>query len=189
MYRYIYIICLKNPAAFNDDFWCRFISLWITLASLLLQGAFQFLADYQTMPFYMCAGIKPVQSLKKSSTMTGVVEIASAIIILAVSLKIYIHKKKLTVQGTTDVNEIEKHSLTGLASIFFVICFLGSLATMLVILNKSKPEDLSKFPYFVMCYYRSLISPTMFIIFLVLVCVFNNKYLQIVLDEFGALKN
>jgi hypothetical protein len=137
----------------------------------------------------MCTGIKPDQNLKKSSTMTGVVEIASAIIILAVSLKIYIHKKKLTVQGTTDVNEIEKHSLTGLASIFFAICFLSSLASMLVILNKSKPEDLSKFPYFVMCYYRSLISPTVFIIFLVLMCVFDKKYLQALSDEFGALKN
>jgi L-cystine uptake protein TcyP (sodium:dicarboxylate symporter family) len=137
----------------------------------------------------MCAGIKPDQNPKTSSSLTGVVEIFSAIIIIALHLKINIHKKKLTVQGATDVNEIEKHSLTSLASIFFAICYLGCLATMLVILNNQKPEDLSKFPYFVMCYYRSLLSPTMCIILLVLLCVFNKKYLQAVLDEFGDLKN
>jgi hypothetical protein len=27
--RYVYIFWLKNPAAFNDEFWSRFIFIWI----------------------------------------------------------------------------------------------------------------------------------------------------------------
>ena len=42
--RYMYIFCLKNPAAFKDDFWCRVAVAWIKAFSFLITGGWYFLA-------------------------------------------------------------------------------------------------------------------------------------------------
>ena len=44
MTRCIYIFYLKNPAAFNDDFWYRFLSIWIRGCSLFVCGVWYYLA-------------------------------------------------------------------------------------------------------------------------------------------------
>ena len=36
--RFAYIFWLKNPAAFHDDFWCFFLSIWINAFGLVCQG-------------------------------------------------------------------------------------------------------------------------------------------------------
>ena len=43
--RYVYIFHLKNPAAFDDNFWAFFLNLWVTLAGLLFKGSVHFTAD------------------------------------------------------------------------------------------------------------------------------------------------
>ena len=36
--KYVLVFKLKNPGAVNDDFWCRFINVWVCSASLLYDG-------------------------------------------------------------------------------------------------------------------------------------------------------
>ena len=54
--RYMYIFHLKNPAAFNDDFWYLFIKIWVNGFSVLVQFAWQFRAPRQPLGFYICSG-------------------------------------------------------------------------------------------------------------------------------------
>ena len=42
--RCIYIFDLKNPAAFYDDFWYRFLSIWIRGCSVFVSGVWYYLA-------------------------------------------------------------------------------------------------------------------------------------------------
>ena len=53
--RYVYIFKLKNPAAFRDDFWCLFVSVWIHLFDFILMATFNTLANYQSLPNFICA--------------------------------------------------------------------------------------------------------------------------------------
>jgi hypothetical protein len=34
--RYVFIFRLKNPASFDDEFWCCFITVWIYAASVTM---------------------------------------------------------------------------------------------------------------------------------------------------------
>jgi hypothetical protein len=49
---------LKNPSIFQDDFWCRFVMIWISVVAAMLNGAFLFLKGQNLpMAYFMCTGI------------------------------------------------------------------------------------------------------------------------------------
>jgi hypothetical protein len=62
--RYAYIFWLKNPTAFEDDFWSTFIVIWIHAVSILTQVAWHCLVTYQPLEFYVCTGQDPQEMLQ-----------------------------------------------------------------------------------------------------------------------------
>ena len=62
--RYFYIFRLKNPAAFNDDFWSWFFNLWIKSFALLSQASWHLLVERQPMSYYVCTGQDPTETMK-----------------------------------------------------------------------------------------------------------------------------
>ena len=92
---YAYIFWLKNPAAFNDDFWCKFISLWIYCSSHLIIGTLHILVEFETQACFICIGkISSTNSLE-SMTMRGIgyIVIASGLIQFILRLRISNYKK------------------------------------------------------------------------------------------------
>ncbi len=63
--RYIFIFCLKNPAAFKNEFWNVFLRSWITAASLISNFSWTFVAERLTINFYICSGLDPTKDIKK----------------------------------------------------------------------------------------------------------------------------
>jgi hypothetical protein len=59
IFRYIFIFWLKNPAAFNDDFWSVFVNLWIFLFAWLSQIAVIFGPGRPYRNYYICTGRDP----------------------------------------------------------------------------------------------------------------------------------
>ena len=59
--RYICIFKLKNPAAFWDHFWCRFINLWIVAFSLIVEVLNIMLTENQRISnlLHICLGEEP----------------------------------------------------------------------------------------------------------------------------------
>jgi hypothetical protein len=55
--RYILIFWLKNPASVNNEFWSRFLNLWIPGFCFLLDSVRYFLPGKQSFSYYTCAGI------------------------------------------------------------------------------------------------------------------------------------
>jgi formate/nitrite transporter FocA (FNT family) len=60
--KYIYIFWLKNPAAFNDDFWSKFIIIWTHIAAIVSSGVYHFLTNNQPLEFYVCTGQDPTET-------------------------------------------------------------------------------------------------------------------------------
>ena len=143
----------------------------------------------------MCSGEDPNLGFKNPAKMYGILEITSAIINISVFLKIYFYKKEANINPQIHfakiliLDEFEQYSLTTGANNFFGICYLSFHTVIVIILNNTKPEDLNKFPYYLMSYYRSLISPTLCAGFLILMCMLNKKYLKAVVDEIKTLKH
>ena len=64
MTRYAFIFWLKNPVAFNDEFWSLFLWLWIHGMAILFQGSAYFLATYPPVQVFICAGTDPTGTEK-----------------------------------------------------------------------------------------------------------------------------
>jgi hypothetical protein len=57
--RYLYIFHLKNIAAFKDDFWYRFVCLWVVGFSLILQFVNTSMPGQKPLGYNVCCGQFP----------------------------------------------------------------------------------------------------------------------------------
>jgi len=56
--RCIYLTYLKNPAIFQDDFWCRFLFIWTLMAATIWNGTLIFRKGPKLpISYFMCTGI------------------------------------------------------------------------------------------------------------------------------------
>jgi hypothetical protein len=93
MTRYLFIFWLKNPAAFQDDFWNVFVKLWINGASLIFNGVWFLKAERQIINYYVCSGIDPREDFKKPVNIYSVTEISSLVLNIAIYIRIKIYKR------------------------------------------------------------------------------------------------
>jgi len=63
--RYLFIFWLKNPAAFQNEFWNVFLKRWIIAAGLISNFSWTFVAERLTINFYICSGLDPTENFKK----------------------------------------------------------------------------------------------------------------------------
>ena len=54
--KYMFIIWLKNPAGFNDEFWAFFAWMWIQGYSYFVEITIYLLGSNQPVTFYICCG-------------------------------------------------------------------------------------------------------------------------------------
>ena len=92
--RYTFIFWLKNPGAFNDDFWHRFVSLWTIMAGSLFQYVIASLPNRKLIGVDVCMGL-PTNNDINSPTVNIGAEIPSLILQLFIFVHITIHQRKL----------------------------------------------------------------------------------------------
>ena len=54
--KYVLIFHVKNPAAFQDDFWSRFATIWIVIFSFVTQLVSDMIPSKNTLYFYIWTG-------------------------------------------------------------------------------------------------------------------------------------
>ena len=120
--RYAFIFWSKNPGAFNDDFWHKFVSLWTIIAGSLFQYMIASLPNTKLIGVDICMGLPPNQDLESSTINIGI-EIPSLILQLFIFTRITMHQRKLKnkPQPTNNLKsnhlaEIEKSSLLTFSS-------------------------------------------------------------------------
>ena len=185
IFRFFYIFKLKNPAAFNDDFWCLFVSIWIYITSCIYITTLNTLSNHQIMANFICTGQIKGLSLKITGKGIQLLTFASAILHATIHLKIYFHKRKFRIGTESEqmspkamlLKELEKHSLTSIATDVFGICLFVTNVLAQNKLATLTPENLQYFPNYAFLYYADLISPSFGVIFFVLL-LFKKKSLR-----------
>jgi hypothetical protein len=181
--RYMYIFVLKNPAAFHDDFWYRFINIWIKSFSLIFQGAWHILAVRQPIGFYICCGRDPSSDNPKSTKVYEGIEIFSLLLHIFAYIRIKRYKQKGSVapepgntfQKGLILVEIESNTLATLAINSFNILALCMTTFSVIVVNRLDPKTLNEYPYHFFVYLSFLISPTVFCCVSVFQLFFLNK--------------
>ena len=172
--RYIFIFCLKNPAAFADDFWCCFVSIWIYTVSLLALFSWNFLVKFETMGYDICAGTNPeIKSLKKPfpTKIFGVLGVSSSLVNVCIHFKIHFHKAKTVFVHDNLTNsirtylggELEKHSMFTFA---FNVCGILIIVTIILALGQVEKigiKDIVLYPNYLLIFYINLVGPALFI--------------------------
>jgi hypothetical protein len=168
--RYIFIFWLKNPAAFNDEFWSVFINLWTFFGTALLQFVQTSLPGKDFPDIWICSGENPNLDLTpsyKSVFLNNFIKIFSLFIHIVISIKIKHYKWK------TDPNEVARNPKSKLFWIFSlktdsVIDVTESivpfgLVGLAMLLNaprgKQNLEMLNQYPECLTEYFYTLIRP------------------------------
>ena len=156
--RYISIFWLKNPAGINDDFWIVFINLFIKMLGAITMFAWHFLAPRQPLGYYICSGQNPIEDYKKPIKFYAVAEIFTLILQITVNLKINLFKKKVTlVEG--NIRHKNQKSITSRKIDYAVNIYIFITLLNILKLTPTRPEDLHKYPNYLLLYYRSLAMP------------------------------
>jgi hypothetical protein len=200
--RFIFIFWLKNPAAFHDDFWCHFISLWIFGFSSIWCFSWHYLLQVQSSGFYICTGWQvSKESLSSPGMGIGSLLIMSVVLNIFVYLKIYSYKQKPTgltlsrscVAKSVVLKEIEEQSLSSFAAILF-----GILMTALSFANSLKLNNViilnfNTYPNYFFAYFRSFVTPALTLILVMILFIGKRTYRHSMSTElneqFQLLKN
>ena len=197
IFRFVYIFKLKNPAAFRDDFWCLFVSLWIYITSFLFITTLNTLANHQIMPNFICSGQITGISLKTTGKGIILLTFASAFLHSATHLKIYFHKQKFRIGTESEqmsrkamlLKEIEKHSLSTFASDVSGVCLFVTNVVCQYMLSTVKAEHLNVFPNYAYLYYADLISPCFGVIFVVIFLFKKETLRKNLIENIKNLQN
>ena len=110
--KYAFIFCLKNPAAFNNEFWCQIILIWVHIFSLLFRGIEDWISPKTSINYYICIGKKP--QLTGQPNFNGIIELFTIVVHIFVFTRIYLFKrngnerKNMTVNKIFTVKDVEK---------------------------------------------------------------------------------
>ena len=196
-FRYAFIFWLKNPAAFSDDFWCWFISLWINGFSVLVQFVWQFTAPRQPLGFYVCSGIDLTEEFKKPLKIYGSLELFSLLLNVVIYLRIRHFKKKLVTmvqpaiesdsRKKTTLTDVDKSSLASRVTTFYTVtcCFLLVLNQALV--NMVDPAKINLFPFTFYVYYIFFLSP--FLTSILALIIYYMRHSDLRLAVLGEIKD
>jgi hypothetical protein len=198
--RYIFIFWLKNPAAFNDEFWFVFVNLWIAGLSFITQFLRGSIPGSQLLEYSICSGEDPSTILSSPPFMRGIFELLSLIIHIYAHLRIIIHKRKEAATIGPSIfakffknmilQDLEKQSLTCFA-INFACSLLLALGTVSIVLIKIRScMDLKDNLNSILIVYSYLIHPNLSAVCLIAMYLLRNKLIfPFILREIKDLTN
>ena len=182
--RYIFIFWLKNPAGFHDRFWFLFITIWIKSTSRISQTIWYFLEERTPFGIFLCTGKDPTETMKHPLQSYNLQEWFSLILHIGIHLKIHMYKKKFPASPVPKPNfrrALKDIQLTNF-DINLVAVLIVSLSTLIINkLSNAHPEDLSKYSFKYLVYFRSLAFAGLGIGVVCSMCFLRHEGLQTLL--------
>ena len=192
--RYLFIFWLKNPAAFQSEFWITFFNIWSKGSSLIFNGIWCMLAEHQMVNYYVCSGVNPTEDFKKPLKQYASIEIASVIINLFVYARIKFFKLRdknrhqITNQYLKKDNKIDvdQHSIASFATNLFILFGMCFLMYSVAKNNKIKPEEMQN--YQTVLHIQHLVIPCVYyLIFAANYFSGNEPLRRLIFNEIGVL--
>jgi hypothetical protein len=201
--RYACIFWLKNPSAFNDEFWCQFINRWVNIFSFWPQFVFVYLPGRQRIGYYICAGRDPAEdyALPTKSNITHYIIVCSSLAIhILVSLRIFFYKNKIKnniddiscIQKNTILKTLEKQSITDFVTVTtgFISAFI--FAYVFFKYSQIEPKNFNQYPYYLFVYWVQLFNAPITTIFLLILYYIKKKSMRTIMirevNEFLKLR-
>ena len=161
--RYAFIFWLKNPAAFNDEFWCQLITFWIYGFAFITCFSWHFAQPFQTNLFYICCGLNSISVFDRQPKIFGALEILSFLLNITIYLRIKMYKRKPDISPQTrsilvkklTLTEIEKESLYNFLNTSLRVSFLIVSTFFGIKTNSIHPKDFNVYPNYLYAYSRS----------------------------------
>ena len=184
--RYLFIFWLKNPAAFNSDFWILFLNIWIRGASLIFNGVWSIKSEHQMISFYVCSGIDPTEDFKVPLKLYAGIELGSIVINVFVWIKVQMYKRRSTKTNVTDrrhlnwkkvfLTEFHYESVANFTTSLANLLIIFFLALSVVYLSSVKPNEMQY--YQKALYLQYLVAPCFASILFVAVYYLRHKLLR-----------
>lgn len=165
--RYVYIFVLKNPASFNDTFWCCFLTLWIYTCSIIVMTVVHILTGCHTMGFFICNGQVTDKLEKLLSDVVAVIVVVSFVLHMVIHLNIWYFKYKGTVHPDSNplankplyLKDLQTSALTNFTSYVSTIVVFFAMIGCIHHLDNIDMRDLNSFPNYICAYYINLLAP------------------------------
>ena len=185
--RYACIFWLRNPAAFNDDFWSRFINIWVLKISYSSQFVFVYLPGQHPMSYYICVGENPKADLKqplKFNISFYILLIICIVTHILMSLRIFIYKHQIKnkidsqifLQKYASLNNSQ--SFFGSSTITFSLVALAAFGILFSKIVHLDPQELNDFPNYLFVYWMHLVNAPLTCILLLLLCYARNEFMR-----------
>jgi hypothetical protein len=186
MSRYLFIFWLKNPAAFNGDFWCQFINIWILIVSVLPQAIMYFLSGSSPLMFCICSGTKPTFDLKNPPPINFPILLLGLFCVMSYLVlggRILLFKNKLSAEKTCTsknsfLKSLETQSLSDFTSSTLEIIGAGSAALLYFKIKDVTPEQLNFYPNYMFIYLIHLVNGPLTCIVVIALCYSRNKAMR-----------
>ena len=189
--RYISIFWLKNPAAFQDEFWSFFINIWVVAGSWLAHFVFELFLRCENMHVNICTGFERSENnscFKHSQyiNLNMVFAYTSISIHAIIYIRIQIYKLgTCTVYQVFSqskqfwVNYLEEHSLLDLTTNFLtaivtVTAMFAPQIIRLIFLN-----DFYTQPHYLNEYFYTMIRPPTTVFLLTVIYYLRNRRMTI----------
>jgi hypothetical protein len=180
--RYVSIFILKNPLGYYEDFWSRFICLWVTLAATLSQSTVDLLPGKPPINYVVCTGKNPALDTNKETKVirnyvmiSGCLLVSIVYIFVQIKIKLYELKRKPV---ASNVGGQEKKPLTDFLIIVIYIIFI-TLHVILVLNSQTLVNTkLDVFPNYIYLYYIQLCFSPNFNIMLTALYFARNRQLR-----------
>ena len=186
--RYVFIFWLKNPAAFNDDFWCVFANVWVVLFSFVSQFPRVMAPGRQLVEVDLCSGQDPTTNSSLPGFGHSYVAILGVVLHVYVYVRIGLYKlKKKNVIGPLSrsrhlknllLADLEKNSIVSFAgSVLFTLVFASNVG----LVGSSPFRSCSDFllsPKIYFLYYIYLVHPNLSLLIILTVHYHKNELLK-----------
>jgi hypothetical protein len=190
--RYACIFWLKNPSAFNDEFWCHFINCWVNIFSFWPHFVFVFLPGREPMSYYVCVGRDPAEDDKlptKLNITHYIVGYSSLAIHILMSLRIFWYKNKLKrsvgIAGLDQkklfLKTFEKNSLSNFTTLTCSLILTIAFGFLFLKYTQTEPQNFNKFPDYVLVYWIQLINAPLMINLLIILSYIKSKTMRTVM--------
>ena len=185
--RYVFIFWLKNPAAFNDEFWFIFINIWTLVFSFLTQFTRALVPGSQLLEYSICSGEDPSNALSQPPFLRGYIELPSIVFQVFAFLRISWHKhiqakkigpliQPLAIKNAI-LHEFEGRSLTSLTFNVFCVLLLVLAPVLSNSLTVTGCKDLLDNYKSVVLVYSYLILPNLITLLLGIFFFMRNRLL------------
>jgi len=180
--RYISVFMVNNRFIYLDDFWSRFICLWVTIVSIFIQSVLEYLPGKHPLNYFVCTGKNPaLDTNQETNIIRNYSMVAGCIMVTLVYIFVYCKILLFQRKDVQPLAHICSPDMKPMTDYLIVVSFILFTILHLILLFKIQSLDMTKmdvYPNYIYLYYLHLWLLPNFSIMLTLLYFARNHQLR-----------